>query len=304
MTLASEPSTPSTYYVEIPETWPRRYQAVDQAPAKGYRYASAPAFIVHSKLGGSFKKPQPFVVRGVGRDELLAQKIGNFAEPDCHENYKALYADGSWHTISFDYTTEGYRFVRTVRKAIELLTKLAREATKAQAKTAKAQRDFNDRGERCGSCPVCFGDYVVHQPSHIKGKSKMVHHGYQRPGIGYIVGDCHGVGFAPFEISCEGTKSWLAVLKNTLRLREEALATLDQRTEVSVVTGTKRVGKVRVPERKTLKRGENGFAGAIENLRYELTREIKSLQVDIVVYTKHVADWTPVAWPRKQSKAS
>ena len=149
-----------SFYVEVPETWPRQYRAVDQAPAKGYRYASAPPFIVHSKLGGSFKKPQPFVVRGVGRDELLVQKIGDFAEPDCHENYKALYADGSWHTINFDYTTEGYRFVRTVRKAIELLAKLSREALKAQAKAKKVQKDFDDRGARCGICPCCFGDYV------------------------------------------------------------------------------------------------------------------------------------------------
>ena len=292
------------YYVEVPETWPRRYQAVDQAPARGDRYASAPPFIVHSKLGGSFKKPQPFVVRAVGRDELLVQKIGDFVEPDCHESYRLLYADGSWHTVPFDYTTEGYRFVRTVRKAVELCAKLAREALKTQAKAAKVQKDFDDRGERCGTCPVCFGDYVVNQPNHVKGGQKMVHHGYQRPGIGYIVGDCHGVGFQPFELSCEGTKSWLSVLKNTLRLRAESLATLDARDEVMVETGAKRVGKFRIPERKTIKRGEDGFARAIENLRYELERDVKSLKRDIVLYAKHVADWTPVAWPRVQPKNS
>ena len=292
------------YYVEVPETWPRQYQVVDQAPAKGYRYASAPPFLVHSKLGGSFKKPQPFVVRGVGRDELLVQKIGDFAEPDCHENYRALYADGSWHTVNFDYTTEGYRFVRTVRKAVDLITKLAREALKAQAKVAKAQKDFDDRGERCGTCPVCFGDYVVNQPMRIKGTQtrEMVHHGYQRPGIGYIVGDCHGVGFQPYELSCEGTKSWLTVLKDTLVLRQEWLSTLNQRDEVLVVTGSKRVGKIRVPERKTIKRGEDGFERAIANLRYELEREVKSIQQDIALYTKHVADWAPVVWPRAQPK--
>ena len=290
------------YYVEVPETWPRQYQVVEQAPARRDPYVSAPPFVVHSRLGGSFKKPQPFVVRGVGRHELLVQKIGNFVEPDCHDSYKAIYADGSWHTISFDYTTEGYRFVRTVRKAVELCTKLAREALKAQAKAAKVAKDFDARGERCGTCPVCFGDYVVKEPTHIKGKQKMVHHGYQRPGIGYIVGDCHGVGFQPFELSCEGTKSWLAVLKNTLRIRQESLATLDQRDQVLVVTGTKRIGKIRVPEHKTIKRGEDGFALAIKNMRYGLEREVKSLKGDIALYTKHIADWAPVAWPRVQPK--
>lgn len=290
------------YYTEVPETWPRRYQAVEQAPARGDRYESAPPFVVHSKLGGSFRKAQPFVVRAVGRDELLVQKIGDFAEPDCHDSYKPLYADGSWHTVPFDYTTEGYRFVRTVRKVVELCLRLAREAQKTAAKTAKAKKEFDDRGERCGTCPVCFGDYVVSQPSHVKGKQKMVHHGYQRPGIGYIVGDCHGVGFQPFELSCEGTKSWLGILRNTLRLREESLAGLGTRPEVTVETGAKRVGRFVFPERKTIQRGEDGFERAIENLRYELERDVRSLKADIKLYAAHVAGWKPTAWPRTQPK--
>ena len=48
--------------------------------------------------------------------------------------------------------------------------------------------------------------------------------------------------------------------------------------------------------------GEDGFEGAIANLRYDLEREIKSLKQDIALYTKHVADWAPVVWPRVQPK--
>jgi len=38
-----------------------------------------------------------------------------------------------------------------------------------------------------GWCPVCERDIKVRD-------DVLVHHGYQRPGVGYIIGDCVGVG--------------------------------------------------------------------------------------------------------------
>jgi len=294
----------TTYFVAIAETWPRRYAEVPaaEAPARGDRFAPAPAFVVHSKLNGSFDKPQAFVVRGVSRDELLVQALGDYAPADYSEDLQKIYAEGSWHTVGMDYTVEGHRFVRKVRKVIDVLLKLSREVQKTQKKAQKAAQDFADRGERCGTCPVCFGDYVVtsnHDARNKRVASKMVHHGYQRPGIGYIVGDCHGVGFEPFEISCEGTKSWLKILGNTLVARKDALATINTRDSVSVVVGMKRHGKVRIPDRKTIPRGEPGFDRAIADLKWELEREVQSLVRDITEYEGKIAAWAPAPWPRK-----
>jgi hypothetical protein len=54
-----------------------------------------------------------------------------------------------------------------------------------------------------GWCPVCQRD--------IKVRSRMlVHHGYQRPGVGYIVGDCPGVGYEPFELGTEAADAYRA----------------------------------------------------------------------------------------------
>ncbi len=53
-----------------------------------------------------------------------------------------------------------------------------------------------------GFCPVCQGDFKV------RGGA-LVHHGYRRPGIGYIVGDCPGVGFPPFETSTAACEAYL-----------------------------------------------------------------------------------------------
>ncbi len=52
-----------------------------------------------------------------------------------------------------------------------------------------------------GTCPVCERAIRVRA-------SKMVHHGYERPGRGHIVGDCYGVGFAPYEVSSDGTRAY------------------------------------------------------------------------------------------------
>lgn len=55
----------------------------------------------------------------------------------------------------------------------------------------------------------------------------MVHHGYKRPGIGSIVGDCWGVGFPAYEISSVGCVEyrkhlggWIADVERTLHRYE------------------------------------------------------------------------------------
>ena len=59
-----------------------------------------------------------------------------------------------------------------------------------------------------GTCPVCEGNFKR------DGKGGMVHHGYQRPGDGFIHGDCFAVGYQPWEISPAGA---MAYLQNALR---------------------------------------------------------------------------------------
>lgn len=56
-----------------------------------------------------------------------------------------------------------------------------------------------------GTCQACFG---VQSTKNNAGALAMVHHGYRRPGVGYIIGDCAGVDHLPYELSCEQTKVW------------------------------------------------------------------------------------------------
>lgn len=73
--------------------------------------------------------------------------------------------------------------------------------------------------ENTGTCPCCFKEYKLIS-------NKMVHHGYQRPGHGYIVGDCFGVGYKPFEKSPDGTKDYKKELEKLLTKEETHLKAL------------------------------------------------------------------------------
>jgi hypothetical protein len=284
------------FYVEIPESRPRVYELTNVEPPQGRdtwrrpKFMQTPAFIVHSKMH-QHEKAQEYVVRGVTKSgKLLVQTNA----PTGSEYDKV----GDWHEVECGDTTEGYRFKRRVLKPLATLIKLASNVAKTNARVEKQQAHQADRDEKCGACPVCFGDYVVY------GKApRMVHHGYERPGIGYIVGDCHGVDFPPFEISCEGTKSFHERLGQRLTQVEGLLATVSERDSVMVVTGTKYVSGHRVPEHKTIKRGEDGFDRAIAGLRADYVREIEGLKRGLVEYAKHVAEWKPQTFPRVTKKA-
>lgn len=76
-----------------------------------------------------------------------------------------------------------------------------------------------------GTCQICFRSQKARS-------GLLVLHGYKRPGYGYIVGNCWGCGYAPFEVSCERTKQFLAeVLRPTLARFEANLSRLQAKPE-------------------------------------------------------------------------
>lgn len=91
-----------------------------------------------------------------------------------------------------------------------------------------------------GTCQVCFAQQVTKVTSASGGQHVLVLHGYNRPGYGYIVGNCAGHGYEPFELSCERTKSFrealLVQIKNLSErieaLRADRVETLTVEVEV------------------------------------------------------------------------
>lgn len=249
----------------------------------------APSFIVHSRMMGTFKKPQPFLLLGIeGRHDLVVQKLGDSGCSD--SEYAAKYhAPDSIHTIPMTDTIEGYRFQRTIRNTVVALVKLGKEIIKANRAAQKADKDYQDRGIRCGVCSVCFGDFIA-------TPGNLVLHGYSRPGHGYIIGDCHGMPFPPLEVSCAGAKSWLEILQAHQKHTNEALANAAKADSHRVPDGYAARGEVQ--KYKTINRGEIGFESAKARLISELEFTLRQLDRDIATYTEVIRTWAPKQFPR------
>jgi hypothetical protein len=70
-----------------------------------------------------------------------------------------------------------------------------------------------------GWCPVCERDIKVRD-------RLLVHHGYQRPGVGYIIGDCVGVGREPYELGTGAADTYLTIIHSKLMHKESSLRIL------------------------------------------------------------------------------
>lgn len=90
-----------------------------------------------------------------------------------------------------------------------------------------------------GFCPCCTGTFKVRD-------EKLVHHGYQRPGFGFIVGDCFGALQTPHELSQKTAERYADFLQDNLHQTRGQLAQLPGRTELPY--GKKTVTKAEAPE--------------------------------------------------------
>lgn len=123
-----------------------------------------------------------------------------------------------------------------------------------------------------GSCPACFGLYKL------TDQGKMVHHGYQRPGIGYIIGDCFGVGYEPFELSNAGTVAYVEKLRS---YRDGMVVDLATLVKAGPEFYNARVGAGGMPAMEQL----------YENATTHLERQITHLDADIKMLDQMIADW-------------
>ena len=96
---------------------------------------------------------------------------------------------------------------------------------------------FDPSKSYAGTCQACFCTQVAKRHSRRNGARSrhvadpsatvtLVLHGYQRPGDGWIVGDCSGHGEEPYELSCEYTKAWRASVEQMIARCRETLAAL------------------------------------------------------------------------------
>jgi len=99
-----------------------------------------------------------------------------------------------------------------------------------QCKCGRWERGFAPKKEHTkprAECQVC----ARQQALDVSGN--MVHHGYQRPGFGYIVGDCFGVAHKPYPAT-DALILWQSALENAIESMTVQIAAIDNGTRGTI----------------------------------------------------------------------
>jgi hypothetical protein len=144
------------------------------------------------------------------------------------------------------------------------------------------------------TCQACFNAQAVQHGT-------LVHHGYRRPGWGYIVGDCAGVHDLPFEVSCDLTRKYLTGVEEraaqTLTfLRKARAGKLDKvmiRVKVSNKNGDLKYDYPEIGPDDP--RFAKGVADAIERAEYVLRMQWSGHFGSVPWYRAVVRTWAPSA---------
>lgn len=131
-----------------------------------------------------------------------------------------------------------------------------------------------------GFCAICEGDFKL------TADDKLVHHGYKRPGIGYIVGDCMAVDYEPYERSKEVLEKYVALVKNQLDNFRKQLARLKS-GKVHYFETTHSRGYGRHAEQFT--RSWSRFVTPAYDFEREMESRIPCVEMDIRATEREVA---------------
>lgn len=142
-----------------------------------------------------------------------------------------------------------------------------------------------------GTCAVCMNTFKVRE-------GRMVLHGYQRPGDGYITGRCFGSGRTPWEVSSEAAQAFLdTYLKPTLNQCNDALVPYLTKTLESLVCPLPQTYEER-KRRDPVKwvrytpaspEWEREFESALS----ELQRRQQYYAREVAAFEARIAAWTP-----------
>lgn len=140
-----------------------------------------------------------------------------------------------------------------------------------------------------GNCQLCEGDFKLHLGT-------MVHHGYQRPGDGYIVGDCPGVHQLPYEVSCDAIKSHKVAVERALVGMESRLADLNEgrvtRFTKTRMIGHSRHGRLEVTEYIVGVTEPYRFQRALDMLKADVEGDIRRAKSEITRCQNRINAWT------------
>jgi len=136
-----------------------------------------------------------------------------------------------------------------------------------------------------GFCPICEGDFKLLN-------QRLVHHGYRRPGWGYIVGDCPSVHELPYELSNEVCKKYQEDCRNALQNTRTYLVRLQAGEVKTLQVPDYSKGYNRDPDMMEITVVYLAFHQAWEGAIYVTTHRIQKLESEIERMQSWIDTWT------------
>lgn len=187
-------------------------------------------------------------------------------------------------TPEFDHDVRAF-FAATQPIAVmiaDLKSKVIKGRKPNPAVIAKKAAVAASRVGRDGECQICQHRQIL------DSRGNLVLHGYQRPGHGYIVGDCFGVGHPPWEVSSDALAEWIELVKKrSVQAAQDAVKTA-KLTTINVNRGSDRN-----PRMVTLTKGDPGFESEIEKRVRGLKQQATWLADDAKRETRRLQTWKP-----------
>ena len=140
-------------------------------------------------------------------------------------------------------------------------------------------------GQTIGTCAICLNAQVVRNGG-------MVLHGYQRPGHGYVVGNCFGTNEHPYEVSANACVAYIPVLEGYKTGYQQKLANL-KGGKVTQFVEKKRNYRTGRDEQVITKKGDPNFDHMLASHISETERQITYIDRDIAEMNRRIKDWKP-----------
>jgi hypothetical protein len=192
---------------------------------------------------------------------------------------------GPTQTLGFGGTKDFQAFYKWAVKETDIESQInAKLGMERHVPTAERSRTAV--GEQIiGTCAICEHEQVVHDVT-------MVKHGYQRPGVGYLIGECFGVSRPAYEVSPQACKDYLPVLRGALANYTNYLSRLKAKKIESFTRDKKdfRSGNV---AKIVVKKGEREYDSILQSEISQTERQIGFVAEDITRITKKIENWKP-----------
>lgn len=148
-------------------------------------------------------------------------------------------------------------------------------------------------GQTIGTCAICSHHQVVRN-------GKMVLHGYHRPGYGYVIGNCFGVDYDPYETSAEACVAYIPVLEAHKTHQQARLADLTG-GRVSHFKDTKRNYKTGKDEVVITAKGNPKFDSMLKAAIFDAERQISYIDADLKEMQRRIDEWQPGTLRRNEA---